>query len=108
MRIRDLDPVHPGEVLKEDFLKPHAITQTQLAAHIGVTVQRVNEIANGRRGISAETAWLLAQAFGTSPRFWMNLQSQYDLAMHSPERRVRKLAPKGRKPRRRAGIVSVK
>ena len=92
MAPKKLAPVHPGEVLAEDFLKPLSLTQTRLAEHIGVTVQRVNEIVNGRRGISAETAWLLAQAFGTSPRFWLNIQSQYDLATRRPKRRVRKLA----------------
>ena len=92
MRPKNLDPVHPGEVLAEDFLKPLGITQSRLAAHVGVTVQRVNEIINGRRGISPETAWLLAQAFGTSPRFWLNLQNQYDLATKRPRRRIRRLA----------------
>ena len=92
MNPRDLDPVHPGEVLAEDFLKPLSLTQSGLAGHIGVTVQRVNEIVNGRRGISPETAWLLAQAFGTSPKFWLNLQNQYDLATKRPKRKVRRLA----------------
>ena len=89
---RKLAPVHPGEVLAEDFLKPLGITQTRLAGHIGVTVQRVNEIINRRRGISPETAWLLAQAFGISPQFWLNLQNQYDLATQRPKRKIRKLA----------------
>ncbi|MHC4200390.1 MAG: HigA family addiction module antitoxin [Planctomycetota bacterium] len=92
MRPKNLDPVHPGAVLAEDFLKPLGITQSKLAGHVGVTVQRVNEIINGRRGISPETAWLLAQAFGTSPKFWLNLQNQYDLATKRPKRRIRKLA----------------
>ena len=92
MRPKNLDPVHPGEVLAEDFLKPLGITQSKLAEHVGVTVQRVNEIINGRRGVSPETAWLLAQAFGTSPKFWLNLQNQYDLATKRPKRRIRKLA----------------
>ncbi len=92
MAPKNFDPVHPGEVLSEDFLKPQGITQTRLARHIGVTVQRVNEIVKGRRGVSAETAWLLAQAFGTSPGFWLNLQNQYDLATARPKRRIRKLA----------------
>ena len=89
---KDLDPIHPGEVLAEDFLKPLDVTQSRLAEHIGVTVQRVNEIINGRRGISPESAWLLAQAFGTSPQFWLNLQNQYDLATKRPRRKIRKLA----------------
>ena len=89
---KDLNPIHPGEVLAEDFLKPLDITQSRLAKHIGVTVQRVNEVVNGRRGISPETAWLLAQAFGTSPQFWLNLQNQYDLATKQPKRKISKLA----------------
>ncbi len=91
MARKNLSPVHPGEVLAEDFLKPLGITQTRLAEHIGVTVQRVNEIVNERRGVSPETAWLLAQAFGTSPRFWLNIQNQYDLETSRPKRRVGKL-----------------
>ena len=92
MAQRNLDPVHPGEVLGEDFLRPLGVTQTKLARHIGVTVQRVNEIVNGRRGVSAETALLLSRAFGTSPMFWLNLQMQYDLATSRPVRRVRRIA----------------
>jgi antitoxin HigA-1 len=81
-------PTHPGEVLYEEFLEPLGIPQLQLAAKLGVTVQRINEIVNGKRGITPETAWLFAGAFGTTPEFWMNLQSQYDLAKHRPERKV--------------------
>nr|CAP47852.1 putative integron gene cassette protein [uncultured bacterium] len=69
-------PTHPGEILLEEFLKPLNLTQVDLAAHIGVPVQRVNEIVRGKRGITPETAWLFSQAFGTTPEFWINLQSQ--------------------------------
>jgi addiction module HigA family antidote len=84
-------PTHPGEVLLEEFLGPLGITQVQLAAHIGVPVQRVNEIVRGRRGVSPETAWLLGQALGTRPEFWINLQSAHDLAANRPQRQVKRL-----------------
>jgi addiction module HigA family antidote len=84
-------PTHPGEVLLEEFLSPLGITQVQLAEHIGVPVQRVNEIVRGKRGITPETAWLLGQALGTTPQFWVNLQSNYELAIAKPRKRVSRL-----------------
>jgi len=60
-------PTHPGEILLEEFLTPIGLSQVKLAAHIGVPVQRINEIVRGKRGITSETAWLLSQAFGTTP-----------------------------------------
>lgn len=84
-------PTHPGEVLLDDFLDPLGITQVHLAAHIGVPVQRVNEIVRGKRGITPGTAWLLGQALGTTPQFWVNLQSSYELAIAKPRKRVRRL-----------------
>jgi addiction module HigA family antidote len=81
-------PTHPGVILKEEFCEPLGITQVELASHIGVPVQRINEIINGKRSISPETAWLLAEAFETSPEFWLNLQTNHDLAKKRPERRV--------------------
>ena len=84
-------PTHPGEVLLEEFLVPLEITQVELAAHIGVPVQRVNEIVRGKRGVTPETAWLLSQALGTTPEFWLNLQAAYDLAVHRPGRTIRKM-----------------
>ncbi len=81
-------PTHPGEVLKEEFLIPLGLTQVEFAAHIGVPLQRVNEIVRGRRGVTAETAWLFAQAFGTEPEFWMNLQVLHDLARARPSTRI--------------------
>lgn len=77
-------PTHPGQVLLEDFLAPMEIPQTQLADHLKVPVQRINELVNGKRGVTPETAWLLAAAFKTSPDFWMNLQMKHDLAKHRP------------------------
>ncbi len=84
-------PEHPGAILKEEFLGPMEITQVALAAHIGVPIQRVNEIVNGKRGITPETAWLLSQALGTSAEFWAQLQSNHDLAANRPKRKVRRL-----------------
>ena len=84
-------PTHPGEILAEEFLKPLELTQVALADHIGVPVQRVNEIVRGKRGITADTAWLLSGAFATTPDFWINLQTSYDLATRRPDRQVEPL-----------------
>jgi antitoxin HigA-1 len=81
-------PTHPGEVLLEEFLRPLELTQVGFARHIGVPVQRVNELVRGKRGVTSETAWLLAQALGTTPQFWMNLQSAYDLATRRPDQDI--------------------
>jgi addiction module HigA family antidote len=72
-------PVHPGEILLEEFLNPLSVSQYQLAKEIGVPARRINEIVHGQRRISADTALRLARYFGTSERFWMNLQTRYDL-----------------------------
>jgi addiction module HigA family antidote len=82
---------HPGEILKTEFLDPLGITQVALAQHIGIPLQRVNEIIRGKRGITPETAWLLSQALGTTPQFWMNLQDAYDLTSKRPKRTVERL-----------------
>jgi addiction module HigA family antidote len=74
-----LSPVHPGEVLWEDFLEPMEISQYRLSKDIKVPPRRINEIVHGERAISADTAIRLARYFGTSERFWLNLQAQYDL-----------------------------
>jgi antitoxin HigA-1 len=79
MSKRDLPPVHPGEILLEDFLKPMAITRYRLAKSIGVPQRRIDEICAGKRAITADTALRLARFFGTDPQSWMNLQAQYDL-----------------------------
>jgi addiction module HigA family antidote len=84
-------PTHPGEILQEEFLSPLGITQVALAAHIRVPVQRINELVRGKRGVTPDTAWLLGQAFDTTPEFWLNLQAAYDLAQSRPPRPVRKL-----------------
>ena len=74
-----LKPIHPGEILMEEFLKPFNMSQYRLAVDIGVPPRRINEIALGKRGVTAGTALRLAHYFGTSPQFWMNLQTRYDL-----------------------------
>ena len=88
-------PTHPGEILAEEFLRPLGVTQVELASHIGVPVQRVNEIVRGKRGVTPSTAWLLADAFDTTPQFWLNLQAGYDLAASKPSRSVGKLRRAG-------------
>ena len=81
-----LDPIHPGEILLEEFLEPMGITQYRLAKDISVTPRRINEIVHGRRSITADTALRLARYFGTSERFWMNLQARYDLEVEKERR----------------------
>lgn len=80
-----LDPVHPGEVLMEDFIKGFDITQHRLAVAIGVPPRRINEIAHGKRSITADTALRLGRYFGTSAQFWLNLQDQYDLDLQEDQ-----------------------
>ena len=84
-------PTHPGEVLAEEFLKPYGVTQVAFAKHIGVPVQRVNELVRGKRGITPETAWLFAKALNTTPEFWLNLQTAHDLAKNRPTKTVSRL-----------------
>lgn len=72
-------PIHPGEVLMEEYLEPLGVTQHRLAVAIGVPPRRINEIVHGKRRITADTALRMARYFGTSERFWMNLQGRYDL-----------------------------
>lgn len=74
-----IDPIHPGEILMEDFIEGFGITQNKLAVAIGVPPRRINEIVHGKRGITADTAVRLAKYFGNSAEFWMNLQSHYEL-----------------------------
>lgn len=72
-------PTHPGEVLLEEFIVPLGLTQAQVAKHLGWTYARLNEIINGKRGVSADSAITLSEAFGVSVEFWLNLQMAYDL-----------------------------
>ena len=82
-------PTHPGEMLLEECLRPHRITQVEASRHLRVSTTRLNEIIRGKRGITADTAWRLADWLGTGPGVWMNLQSKWDLWQ---ARRVRKSA----------------
>ena len=84
-------PTHPGEILLEEFLLPLGITQVELSKHLEVPVQRINEIVRGKRGITPTTAWLLANAFETTPGFWLALQDNHDLALNRPEKPIRSL-----------------
>ena len=88
-------PTHPGEMLREDFLVPMGITQRELAKGIRVPYQRINELVNGKRGVTPGTALRLARYFGTSPGYWMNLQLRWDLyrAQQSEARQLEKIEP---------------
>lgn len=98
MKTRKMSPVHPGEVLMEEFLKPMEITQYRLAKDMHVPARRINEIVHGERSVTADTALRLAKCLGTTPQFWMNLQTGFDLATETDrvgpliEREVRRLA----------------
>ncbi len=76
---RQLPPVHPGEILMEEFLEPMGISQYRLAKDISVSPRRINEIVHGKRSITADTALRLGRFFSMSPQFWLNLQTRYDL-----------------------------
>lgn len=84
-------PNHPGEILLEEFLVPMHISQAALARHLGISSQRINAIVHGKRPITATIAWLLAQAFNTTPEFWMRLQINYDLVRYKPMKGIGKL-----------------
>lgn len=88
-------PTHPGEILQEQFLEPLGLTQVAFAEHLGVPVQRINEIVRGKRGVTSQTAWLFAQAFDTSPEFWVNLQAYHDLAVSRPDKTIPRLLKAG-------------
>jgi addiction module HigA family antidote len=81
MTARKLAPIHPGEVLQADFLEPLGLSQYRLAQDITVPPRRINEIVHGKRSISADTALRFARYFGTSERFWLNLQARFDLEL---------------------------
>jgi addiction module HigA family antidote len=85
MTDKRLPPVHPGEVLLEEFLKPLSLSQNRLGLNIGVHPRRINEIVLHKRRVTAETALRLARYFGTSPQFWLGLQSDYDLDVAADE-----------------------
>jgi antitoxin HigA-1 len=74
-----LPPVHPGEILREEFMRPLELSSNEVARRLGITAARVNEVASGRRGITADTALRLSRLFNTSAEFWLNLQMRYEL-----------------------------
>ena len=76
---KKLNPIHPGEILMEEFLKPIGLSQYRLAKDISVPPRRINEIVHGRRSVTADTALRFGRFFGMSPQFWLNLQTRYDL-----------------------------
>lgn len=81
--MKKLAPIHPGEILAEEFLMPMGISQYRLAKDVSVSPRRINEIVLGKRGITADTALRLGHYFGTTPQFWMNLQARFDLETES-------------------------
>lgn len=83
MTRKKLPPVHPGEILLEEFLKPLELSQYRVARDLSVPPRRINEIVHGHRGVTADTALRLARYFGTSARFWLNLQARYDLEVEN-------------------------
>ena len=93
---KKLSPIHPGEILREEFMKPLGLSSNALARAIDVTPARVNEIVRERRGISADTALRFARFFGTDVQSWMNLQSHYDLqcAEDAAGRLIQKITPR--------------
>lgn len=94
-------PVHPGEILREDFMKPLGLSANALARALAVPAPRVNDIARGRRGVSADTALRLARYFGGDPRSWLNLQTTYDLRVaesRSGKRITREVKPGPERP----------
>jgi len=99
MRKKKIPPLHPGEVLFEEFLKPMGISQNQLGRNLGVSARRINEIIHGKRSMTADTALRLSRYFGNSAQFWMGLQMDYDLDVETDrlsqriKRDVKQLAP---------------
>ncbi len=83
---KTIPPIHPGETLREDFLKPLGLSANRVAMELMVPVTRINDIVRGKRAITADTALRLSRFFGTTPQFWMNLQSNYDLERAADER----------------------
>jgi addiction module HigA family antidote len=86
---------HPGIILLKEFLEPLKVTQKALAMHLGVPIQRINEIVRGKRGVTPETAWLLSESLNTSPEFWLNLQSIHDLSVNRPATHIQPLQAEG-------------
>lgn len=92
MSTKKLPPVHPGEILSEEYLKPLGISQNKLGRDLNVPAQRINEIVRGQRAITVDTALRLARYFHTTPQFWLNLQARYDLEMAEETRLVERVS----------------
>ncbi len=101
MTSQKLPPVHPGDILLEEYLKPLGISQNKLGRDLNVPAQRINDIVRGQRAITVDTALRLARYFHTSPRFWLNLQSRYDLEMAQETRLVERV---GKEVRERGAV----
>lgn len=82
---------HPGQILLLEYLEPLGVSQAEFARHLGVPIQRVNELIRGKRGVTPETAWLLSASLGTTPEFWMNLQVGYELTSVDPPKGIKRL-----------------
>ena len=82
---------HPGEILLLEYLEPLGVSQAEFARHLGVPIQRINELIRGKRGVTPETAWLLSASLGTTPEFWMNLQVGYELTSVDPPKGIKRL-----------------
>ena len=95
-------PTPPGEILREEFLKPLRMTQRQLAGHLGCDIKVINRIVNGRSAVTAEMALKLAATFATTPDFWLNAQTAIDL--HAAQRRLKRLPRALRSPSSRRGL----
>ncbi len=91
MTTKKLPPVHPGEILLEEYLKPLGISQNKLGRDLIVPVQRINEIVRGKRAVTVDTALRLGRYFHTTPQFWLNLQARYDLEMAEETRLVERV-----------------
>jgi addiction module HigA family antidote len=91
MRPKARVPTHPGEILREEFLRPLGHSSATLAAHLKLSRRSVSEILRGKKRVTPPTAWLLSQALGTTPEFWLNLQIAHDLAAKRPKRIVQRL-----------------
>jgi addiction module HigA family antidote len=93
MKTKTIPPLHPGQMIKEDFLSDYGLTQYALAKALGIPQSRLTEIIQGRRGITADTAARLGKCFGKSPGFWLNLQAEYDLRQVDAKRIAREASP---------------
>lgn len=106
---RSLTPVHPGDILREEFMEPLEISQYRLAKETHVSPRRINEIVKGQRAVTADTALRLARFFGTSDMFWLNLQARYELDMQREKlgRHLAVVRPLGGTPRKVTGLSGV-